>query len=260
MTGSLGRDSLSVKTKIDRGVNFDDSGVNFIARRGLGGYSGRMTKVIAPEPVTPSATERGWRGSADLWLDAAYEALLEGGVAAVKLGPLAAKLGLSRTSFYWHFTDREALLAALIARWQGRNTGNLIARTQSYAETIAEAVLNVFDCWVTPELFDARMEFAMRSWGQSAPEVAAALAEADVARLAALRAMFMRFGYGEAQADIRARTIYLTQIGYISMRTEEPLALRLQRIPTYVEAFTGVAATKAEVARFVARHVGRVAC
>lgn len=218
----------------------------------------RMSDVISRDTTIEPLAERGWRGSAELWLDAAYGALLEGGVAAVKLGPLAAKLGLSRTSFYWHFADREALLAGLIARWQGRNTGNLIARTESYAESIAEAVLNVFDCWVTPDLFDARMEFAMRSWGQSAPEVAAALAEADAARLVALRAMFMRFGYGEAQADIRARTIYLTQIGYISMRTEEPLALRLQRIPTYVEAFTGVMPTEAEVARFVARHVGRV--
>ncbi|MGB8814830.1 MAG: TetR/AcrR family transcriptional regulator [Paracoccaceae bacterium] len=217
-----------------------------------------MTQAPAFDNATAPLAERGWRGSADLWLDAAYDALLEGGVGAVKLGPLAAKLGLSRTSFYWHFADREALLAGLIARWQGRNTGNLIARTESYAETIAEAVLNVNDCWITPELFDARMEFAIRSWGQGAPPVAAALAEADLARLAALRAMFLRFNYTEAQADIRARTIYLTQIGYISMRTEEALGLRLQRIPTYVEAFTGTVATEAEVARFVARHQGRV--
>ena len=50
-----------------------------------------------------------------MWLDAAYELLVEGGVEAVKVMPLAAKLGLSRTSFYWHFADREALLAGLIA-------------------------------------------------------------------------------------------------------------------------------------------------
>ncbi|HEX9857476.1 MAG TPA: TetR/AcrR family transcriptional regulator, partial [Paracoccaceae bacterium] len=99
--------------------------------------------------ATQEPAERGWRGSADLWLDAAHAALIEGGVEAVKVGPIAARLGLSRTSFYWHFADREALLAALIARWQGQNTGNLIARTESYAETIAEAVLNLFDCWVT---------------------------------------------------------------------------------------------------------------
>ena len=108
--------------------------------------------------------ERGWRGTPEVWLDAAYALLVEGGVEAVKVMPLAAQLGLSRTSFYWHFADREALLAGLIARWQSQNTANLIARTQAPAATIAEAMLNVNDCWITPALFDSRMEFAIRTW------------------------------------------------------------------------------------------------
>jgi hypothetical protein len=43
-------------------------------------------------------------------------------------------------------------------------------------------------------------------------------------------------------------------VGYISMRTEEPLALRLQRIPDYVLIFTGQAPSEAELAAFRARH------
>ena len=39
-------------------------------------------------------TERGWRGTPDLWLDAAYALLVEGGVEAVKVMPLAERLGL----------------------------------------------------------------------------------------------------------------------------------------------------------------------
>lgn len=72
------------------------------------------------------AGDTGWRGSIDGWLEAAYDALLEGGVDAVKILPLAKRLKLSRTSFYWFFRDREELLAALIARWRDKNTGNLI--------------------------------------------------------------------------------------------------------------------------------------
>ena len=40
--------------------------------------------------------------------------LLESGVDSVRISPLAKKLGLSRTSFYWFFKDREELLAALV--------------------------------------------------------------------------------------------------------------------------------------------------
>ena len=199
--------------------------------------------------------DRGWRGSADLWLDAAHALLLEGGVEAVKVAPLAARLNLSRTSFYHHFADRDALLAALITRWQAQNTANLVARCEAYAETIAEAVLNVFDCWIDARLFDSAMDFAIRNWALTAPELADLLQQTDQVRLAALSALFRRFGYDEAQADTRARVIYLTQVGYISMRSAESLEVRLKRIPAYVMAFTGTAATDQEMARFTARHL-----
>ncbi|MEN8738178.1 MAG: TetR/AcrR family transcriptional regulator, partial [Phaeobacter gallaeciensis] len=77
--------------------------------------------------------------SADAWLMAAYEELTAHGVGAVKIMPLAKKLGVSRTSFYWYFKDREALLEAMIRHWEDKNTGNLVARTEAYAENLFEA-------------------------------------------------------------------------------------------------------------------------
>ena len=109
------------------------------------------------------AEARGWRGSADLWLAGAHALLAEAGVEAVKIGPLAARLGLSRTSFYWHFPDREALLAALVSRWRNTNTAALLARVEAPAASVTEAILNLFDAWVEPEVFDSAAEFAMRT-------------------------------------------------------------------------------------------------
>lgn len=200
--------------------------------------------------------QNGARGSEELWLDAAYDMLVESGVEAVKVLPLAKVLGVSRTSFYWHFADREALLDALIERWRRKNTGNLIAQTEAYAETITEAVLNLFDCWVDETLFDARMDFAIRNWAQQAPELKATLETADAERIAAIAAMFSRFGYDDRQAEARAKTVYYTQIGYISMMVDEPLAERLEHMPDYVETFTGSFPTESEIARFLARRSG----
>ena len=196
----------------------------------------------------------GWRGSSDIWLNAAYDALLETGVDGVKIQPLAKRLDLSRTSFYWFFKDRQALLDALIARWRQKNTGNLIAQTESYAETVTEAMLNVFDCWLKPDLFDAPFEFAIRSWAVQSPTVLTEIQTADQQRLDALKQMFLRFGQNEQLADVRARTIYLVQIGYISMQTQEALTDRLHRIPEYVEIFTGQQPEQRELDRFFARH------
>ncbi|MCC6756200.1 MAG: TetR/AcrR family transcriptional regulator, partial [Solirubrobacterales bacterium] len=167
-------------------------------------------------------------------------------------------LGLSRTSFYWHFPDREALLAALVRRWQEKNTGNLVRQTELPVATINAAVLNLIDCWITPDLFDAPLDRAMRNWARTDAALRVAFAEADATRLAAIRTMFLRHGYGEEEADVRASAVYLTQVGYIDLETEETLEARLRRVPTYVEIFTGHAATKAELAAFLRRHAGRV--
>ena len=118
-------------------------------------------------------------GSLELWLHAAYELLLESGVEAVRIMPLAKRLRLSRTSFYWFFDDRESLLAALLERWRTRNTGNLIRQAECYAESLPEAVLNVFDCWFDDRLFDSRLEFAVRSWAQQSARVAGEVVAAD---------------------------------------------------------------------------------
>ncbi|MCT7373978.1 TetR/AcrR family transcriptional regulator [Chelativorans salis] len=201
-----------------------------------------------------TSNESGWRGSPDLWLGAAYESLLESGIDAVKIMPLAKKLNLSRTSFYWFFKDREELLDALVARWREKNTGNLIERTEAYAETIAEAMLNVFDCWLDSELFDSKFEFAIRSWALQSSGILAEVQKADQQRLDALARMFIRFGQDESRADVRARTIYLVQIGYISMQTKEDLSVRMKRIPEYVEIFTSQAPEQRELDRFFARH------
>jgi AcrR family transcriptional regulator len=198
------------------------------------------------------------RGTRELWLDAAYEALVEGGVEAVRVMPLAENLSVSRTSFYWHFDDRDALLSALIALWRDKNTGNLIHQTKLFAETICEAVLNLFDCWIDPELFDARLEFAMRNWSQTSPELKDIFRETDRERVEAIRDMFARFGFDPYQANIRASTIYLTQVGYISIKAEEDLAQRIRRMPAYVETFTGRAPSQSEIDRFMARHRERL--
>jgi AcrR family transcriptional regulator len=202
-------------------------------------------------------TERGWRGTPDLWLDAAYAMLVDGGVEAVKVMPLADRLGLSRTSFYWHFADREALLAGLVDRWQAKNTGNLVAQCQAPAATIAEAMLNLIDCWVEPDLFDSRLEFALRTWALTDRGVEAAMSEADATRLVAITDLFRRFGYSETEADTRARTLYLTQVGYIALRSSESFEVRMARIPAYVLTFCGVAPTEAEISAFRARHAVR---
>ncbi len=204
--------------------------------------------------MTETADGTVSRGSPELWLQAARQALLEGGVEAVKIQLLAKQLNISRASFYWFFQDRDELLQALLAQWRDKNTGNIIKRANAYAETLAEAILNVCDCWFDQELFDSRFEFAIRSWALQSADILAEVQEADANRIAALTDMFERFGQGGVAATVRARAFYLVQIGYISMQSQEGLPLRMSRMAEYVHVYTGVAPEPREMNRFFSRH------
>lgn len=184
-------------------------------------------------------TETGWRGSRDGWIAAAHAALIAGGVEAVKIQPLARGLGLARTSFYWHFRDREDLLEALADLWDGRTTAPLVAAAEAPSGSEAAALLKVIGCFVIPGEFDDRMEFAMRSWALSDAGIMARVQAADQLRLAALTRMLEGWGHSPADADVRARTIYLVQIGYISMQVRESDEVRLARVPHYVATYSG---------------------
>ena len=61
------------------------------------------------------------------------------------------RLKLSRTSFYWHFENRDALLSGLAEMWASRTTKPLIAAAEGAAATETEAMLNVIGCFLRPE-------------------------------------------------------------------------------------------------------------
>lgn len=63
----------------------------------------------------------------DDWADAALAAIAGGGVDAVAVEPLAAELGATKGSFYWHFANRDALVEAALARWERVRTDAVIA-------------------------------------------------------------------------------------------------------------------------------------
>ena len=195
----------------------------------------------------------GWRGSRALWLQAAKQAFLESGLDAVKIQLLAARLNISRASFYWFFRDRQALLDALLEEWEAKNTGAFTDACAAYAGTIAEAMLNLIVVFNDEALFEPQLDFAVRGWAHQSDAVAARVNREDERRLTAIRALFERFGFAPEDADVRARTVYLVQIGYISMQVREEPAPRMARVPGYVRIYCGEAPTPGEMARFHAR-------
>lgn len=185
------------------------------------------------------------------WLNAARDVLVGEGVAQVKIAALAGQLGVSRSSFYWYFGNRDDLVAALLDDWQARNTRSITDHCARPSRTITQALCNFFRCFVDASHFDPGLDFAIREWARRNEAVRNAIDAADTARLDAIRAMFDRHGYAATEADARARILYFMQLGYHALDLREDTETRMSRVAAYIHGFTGEAADTADIAEFI---------
>lgn len=185
------------------------------------------------------------------WLKLAGEVLIERGVSQVKVLTLANTLGVSRSSFYWYFRSRKDLLDQLLEGWEGQNTRAVLDHATRASGNICRAVMHLFECFIDPNQFDPRLDFAVREWARRSPEVRARLDAADAARVDAIRDMFLRHGFEEAEAFTRARIIYFMQIGYYSLVENEPFETRFLLLEPYLVSFTGEQPDPAEMWEFL---------
>ena len=152
----------------------------------------------------------------DDWLDAAFQAVVEGGFDQVRVLVIAQRLGVTRGSFYWHFTDHADLVRSLIARWRDREDAlnralesRVAADPQEDLEDLLEAAL----AHAGTDLENMRFELALRGLGRRDPDIAKLLVEVDAARLALFESKFHRVTRDPKTAEELAVLFYLAIVG-----------------------------------------------
>ena len=173
------------------------------------------------------------------WIAAGREALIAGGVGRVRVEPLAAGLGVTTGSFYWHFRDRPALLRALLADWREHNGAALQAAVERHRDDPAAAMRALVHVWLDEAGYSPAWDAAVRDWARTSRPVATLVHRVDEQRVRLLQRLFRRFGYAAAEAFIRARITYFHQVGYYALHIAESRARRRRLLPLYLEVLTG---------------------
>lgn len=173
------------------------------------------------------------------WLDAAQQRLVGGGIDAVKIGPLAADLKVTRGSFYWHFRDRNHLLQTLLDQWRAQSHEMFDRLVGGDAASGMEEFVRLVHLWIDESEFDPALESAMRDWARTSEDVSAVVKAVDEERIAYIKRIFLDFGYGEDEAFIRARVTYFHQVGYYTIGYNESHDARMALLPMYVSVLTG---------------------
>jgi AcrR family transcriptional regulator len=163
----------------------------------------------ARRPATPKLTR-------DDWLDAAYDAVVEGGFDNVRVLVLADTLGVTRGSFYWHFAGHADLIAALLGRWREREIGpdrRLQSESTADPEADLTRLLDAALAHAGADLADMRFELAVRGLGRRDPEVAKLLVEVDQARVSLFEHAYRRLTGDPKAATELAALFYLVIAG-----------------------------------------------
>ncbi len=211
-----------------------------------------QTRKLHPDDPDKTRLSGNAKVTREDWLNVALDVLVSDGVDQVKVLALGDRLGVSRSSFYWYFQSRQDLLDALLTHWEETNTAALVSLAETPAETVTEAVCNIFRSVVNPALFDIAFDFAVRDWARRSGAARRALDRSEATRLDALTAMFARYGFAPLEALTRARTLYYMQIGYNDADLREPIEERLKLVPMYLYVFTGQEPQAGEVEDFAA--------
>lgn len=149
------------------------------------------------------------RLTAQDWIDFALITLAHEGVDALKADVLARKLGVSRGSFYWHFSDLGTFHVRVIEYWKQRATEAIIADLERYdsrEERLEALVRRGFG-------HDGVLEIRMRAWADTNAEAARVLADIDRRRRGYIERMLIEAGVAASLAATRAQLLYWTYLG-----------------------------------------------
>ena len=141
------------------------------------------------------------------WYDVAYSSLIEFGVEAISAEKLAAKLDVSRGSFYHHFGSRRGFHQALLENWLQINT--LRIRELNKGKSATEKLKGLKDfAWVLPH----KIEVAIRAWALYDDLAKEYQIKTDKIRLAYLTDLFKQ-KYNKTKASKAAEVLFYSFIG-----------------------------------------------
>jgi AcrR family transcriptional regulator len=169
------------------------------------------------------------------WIAAAFAELAAHGWGGVRVEPIAATLGVTKGSFYWHFTDRDALLAAMFLRWAEGRVRAIRNETQDDRDPRA-LLYRLIDLYARgPHAQGLAIELSIRSLARADSRAADAVAMVDSERLVRVSALFAKLGSKNTESEAKAFLFYAFVFGQSLIAGRRDAGLRAAASSLIVE-------------------------
>ncbi len=157
-----------------------------------------------------SGAARKSRVSKSDWLNIALDVLEEGGIEAVRVERLAARLSVAKSGFYYHFRDRDELFDKLLEHWLTLD-GTPLFRERMIPDATPEQRLHIVSEVVDEENL-ARYDTAIRQWARQDRKVRRIWEREMDKRIAHIRGIFALLGFDGDDLEMRVRTFIAYQV------------------------------------------------
>lgn len=137
------------------------------------------------------------------WLDAALASIARTGVRGLKVQSLAAELGATTGSLYWHFKDRRALELALLDHWAEESTEGIARQIESLAGTPEERLLELL--LLIEKNQPVTRDVAVRSFAAHDEEATKVVKRVDERRAQVVSGLFRAMGFRGDEVAMRTQ-------------------------------------------------------
>ncbi|WP_161885986.1 TetR/AcrR family transcriptional regulator [Marisediminicola antarctica] len=151
------------------------------------------------------------RLTADDWAKAALDVIATAGVDQVTIEGLGRDLGVTKGSFYWHFANRQALIAAALDLWERRATVEVIEQLMKIVDPVAR--LRVLFEISLGDAVDGPLDAALVA-AVNDPVVGVTVRSVTRRRIEFLEQLFTDMALSASEAAIRARIAYSAYVGH----------------------------------------------
>lgn len=169
------------------------------------------------------------------WVRAALEAIVEAGIGAVAVEPLALRLGTTKGSFYHHFDNREALIVAALEEWERTQNEAVFERLRLIPDP-AERLRAVM-AGALADRAGAMRDVALLG-SATHPLVQTFVKRVTERRLEYIAQMYVELGLPEGRAQHRALLLYSAYLGlYDYLRAGISVGMDDVELRAYAEEF-----------------------
>ncbi len=156
------------------------------------------------------------------WIQAALDTLADEGVTGIRVEVHANRLHVTKGSFYWHFKDRQDLLAGVLDTWKDGRIRDIIKQTRPEPGKEEAQIFHVIDVYsASRNKKGILIELAMREWARRDAQAAATVEEVDAWRLRCARELFLAIGQPLHEASTRSMLLYAYVFGVSMMNCEK---------------------------------------